>query len=147
MTTKGSKKPGTFQPGKSGNPKGRPKVRLDLRAAVLDNSGKLFEALMKQAVRGKGTAAVSAALGLIGYAYRKPSQAVELSTPQGRPLEVQRGGVVNVSAMSTEELHAFRDLCRKAIQPNPAARPAAAGDHPVGDPAGGGSGTGGEGAP
>lgn len=81
---------GRFQPGKSGNPGGRPKAALNVRDAARAHTELAILTLAE--IAGDATAApaprVAAALGLLDRGWGKPLQETktELSGPDGAPL-------------------------------------------------------------
>jgi hypothetical protein len=88
-----TKKPGGvtgrgFKPGRSGNPKGRPKVPEEVRELARAHTVDAIEGLSK-VLRAKKTPAMArivAAEALLNRGWGKPRQELELSGPGGKPL-------------------------------------------------------------
>ena len=105
-----------FKPGQSGNPGGRPNtkwIREWLEAEPQPGFGltrrQLYlNALFKTAIDREHKQHVAAAELLAAYDFGKPRQAVEVSGPQGRPL--------NVGALSLDELRSMRSMIEKVKQ-------------------------------
>lgn len=76
-------KPGTFQKGQSGNPKGRPKVDFEVREAARLYGQEAIDKLA-QLMRGEDPrVAASAAQALLDRGFGKPMQAVEVTGQDG----------------------------------------------------------------
>lgn len=72
--TKTGRKPGTFQPGKSGNPGGRPKADIRLKDLAREHTDAAIDTLVK-GLKAKGERTrIAAAEALLDRGYGKPSQ-------------------------------------------------------------------------
>lgn len=69
-------KPGTFKPGQSGNPTGRPKIFNDVKELARQYTTEAVEALVA-ALKRPGEA-VPAANSLLAYGYGRPQQTVNI---------------------------------------------------------------------
>lgn len=81
-------RPGTFPPGHSGNPSGRPKALVAVEEAARQHTPAAIEtlgAIMQDATQPTA-ARVRAAEILLDRAWGRPRQAVEASGPDGKPL-------------------------------------------------------------
>lgn len=77
-----------FEPGQSGNPGGRPKENNEVKALARALGIEAIEKLA-QLMRGDDPrVASSAAQALLDRGFGKPSQSVEMSGPDGGPVEV-----------------------------------------------------------
>lgn len=81
-------RPGTFPPGKSGNPSGRPKALIPVEEAARALTPAAMAAL-GEIVQDKAQPAAARARAaeiLLDRAWGKPRQSVEASGPNGAPL-------------------------------------------------------------
>ena len=65
-----------FQKGVSGNPGGRPKIRVDMRERVRVHAGAAIDTLLAVMHDDKAPSAVSAAIAILDRGYGRPAQAV-----------------------------------------------------------------------
>ncbi len=77
-----------FQPGKSGNPSGRPKDVGHIRALAQQHAASALETLVAiySDVNEKGSTRVAAADSILNRAYGRPEQAVSLEGPGGEAI-------------------------------------------------------------
>lgn len=76
-----------FAPGKSGNPVGRPKVAEEFRAKARRIVDAKVLNLWEAEIDNDGPDKMKASELLAAYGYGKPAQAIELSGPEGAPVE------------------------------------------------------------
>ncbi len=105
-----------FAKGKSGNPGGRAAWRDELVGQLKDAAPDALDRLLLlsrgQAAGGKrpGVKEQLRAIELIlSHTLGKPRERVELSGPEGGPVQVQAGIDVNLDLLSTGELRKMRD--------------------------------------
>ena len=72
------KKPGTFKPGTSGNPGGRPKECAEVKALAREFGAEAIEKLAALMRDEDKRTALAAAQALLDRGYGKPSQSVDL---------------------------------------------------------------------
>ena len=77
-----------FQPGQSGNPGGRPKEDSEVKALARTAGPEAIEKLLELMRGDDRRTALAAAQALLDRGFGKPSQAVEMSGPDGEPLVV-----------------------------------------------------------
>ena len=77
-----------FQKGQSGNPGGRPKEDAEVKALARAAGPEAIEKLVALMRGDESRTALAAAQALLDRGYGKPSQAVEMSGPEGEPLVV-----------------------------------------------------------
>ena len=77
-----------FQPGQSGNPGGRPKEDIEVKALARTAGPEAVEKLVELMRGDDRRTALAAAQALLDRGFGKPSQAVEMSGPDGEPLVV-----------------------------------------------------------
>lgn len=80
----GSKKPGTFQPGQSGNPSGRPKVPEEIKSAFREHTLEAVETLVKimNAPGAKDADRLRAAEVILDRGWGKAAQSMEVDLNQ-----------------------------------------------------------------
>ena len=80
-----------FPKGKSGNPGGRPKVLGEVQELARQYAPTVIVELARLALRAKNeTARIAAIRELLDRGYGKPRQALEVSAPEGDPLDPLR---------------------------------------------------------
>lgn len=79
-------KPGTFQPGKSGNPGGRPKENAEVKALAREYGPEAISKLVELLRGSDARVAKAAADSLLDRGYGKPGQSVELSGDPENPV-------------------------------------------------------------
>lgn len=127
---------GRFVKGQSGNPGGKCKTTIkveidgEVRDATLAELARphTFAALqtlvdITQDERAPKPARVSAATALLDRGWGKPRQELELSGPDGGPIETSHAGP-DLSRLSTEELRNLEAI-REKLAADPASRAAA----------------------
>lgn len=77
-----------FQKGISGNPGGRPKEDAEVKALARSCGPEAIQKLVELMRGDDRRTALAAALALLDRGFGKPSQAVEMSGPDGEPLVV-----------------------------------------------------------
>jgi hypothetical protein len=77
-----------FVPGKSGNPGGRPKEWTEFKQQCRDHSPLALQTLLESLKDEEGNVRNKAAEILLAYAWGKPTQAVEMSGPEGSPVSI-----------------------------------------------------------
>ena len=75
-----------FEPGKSGNPGGRPKVVHEVRELAQQHTTAAIERLVRAMNGNDDRIAIAAATALLDRAVGKPTQATELTGPEGQPI-------------------------------------------------------------
>ncbi len=77
-----------FEPGKSGNPNGRPKVNLEIQALARAQTPACFEVLtaISQDIKAPPAARVSAANSLLDRGWGKPAQSIDMTHEVGGEL-------------------------------------------------------------
>ena len=83
-----ARKPGTFQPGKSGNPGGRPKEAAEVKALAQEYGAEAIEKLVALLRGEDDRVAKAAADSLLDRGFGKPGQAVEMTGADGGPLSL-----------------------------------------------------------
>lgn len=80
---------GSFRPGVSGNPGGRPKVLAEVRELAREHTEAAIRGLARVLVEKKAPAMarIAAAEALLNRGWGKPAQAVEVSGPDGEPVK------------------------------------------------------------
>ena len=78
-----------FKPGKSGNPKGRPKLPEGLKEAFRAECQGSLDLLVdiRDQKDAKNQDRIKAAIAILDRGLGKPAQAVELTGPEGGPIE------------------------------------------------------------
>ena len=90
---KAGRKPGTFAPGQSGNPSGRPKTDIHIRDLARKHTEAAIATLLQIAQHGENESArVSAATALLDRAWGRPTQAVEVDGQVALRIVVDDGG-------------------------------------------------------
>jgi len=107
-----------FQPGQSGNPGGRPKLLAEVKALAAEHTKDAIKALSEIAKNPKALAVarVSAANALLDRAWGKPTQAVEMSGPDGGPVPVAAAVAPLGPEQAAELLHVLHELGQLAPQ-------------------------------
>jgi hypothetical protein len=77
-----------FVPGQSGNPGGRPKEDSEVKALARTAGPEAVQKLVELMRGDDRRTALAAAQALLDRGFGKPSQAVEMSGPDGEPLVV-----------------------------------------------------------
>jgi hypothetical protein len=112
---KGKPRGKPFKKGTSGNPGGRPKVLAEFKAHVQEKCAhKALRSLMKE-IRLMGQHHVKASEVVLAYAWGKPTQGVELTGKDGKPIETTH--TFNLSRLKHEELDALERLLAAAADP------------------------------
>lgn len=75
-----------FRPGVSGNPGGRPKALRDVRERARGYTEETVARLVAWARSDNPRASVAACSILLNYAWGKPPQSMEVSGPEGAPI-------------------------------------------------------------
>jgi len=125
-----------FEPGKSGNPGGRPStkyIREWLAEAADGNGGKsrrekYLNALYEMASDTEHRDCAKAALGLMAYDFGKPVQTVELTGKDGKPIETSDRTIDNLT--SEQRIKRMKDLLDKASVTAAPSEPAPDGSDP-----------------
>jgi hypothetical protein len=79
-----ARKPGTFAPGQSGNPGGRPKEAAEVKALAREHGAEAIAKLVLLLRDDDKRTALAAAQALLDRGYGKPGQSVELSGAIGQ---------------------------------------------------------------
>lgn len=82
------RKPGTFKPGKSGNPGGRPKEAAEVKALAQEYGAEAIDKLVALLRGEDDRVAKAAADSLLDRGFGKPGQAVEMTGADGGPLSL-----------------------------------------------------------
>lgn len=82
-------RPGTFQKGQSGNPGGRPKAEAEVLAAAREASPAAISKLVELMAHEDPRVGLAAANSVLDRAIGKPTQATEISGPNGTPIQLQ----------------------------------------------------------
>jgi hypothetical protein len=90
-----------WKPGQSGNPGGRPKELREVAALAREHSAEAIERLAYWMRSDDSRASVAASEKLLDRAWGKAQQAVEVSGPEGAPLQ---GDVTELRAKVLEAL-------------------------------------------
>lgn len=83
-----ARKPGTFKPGQSGNPGGRPKEAPEVKALAREYGAEAIAKLVELMRGDDPRVAKAAAETLLDRGFGKPQQSVELSGDPDKPLTV-----------------------------------------------------------
>lgn len=78
-----------FEPGRSGNPGGRPKVVAEIKALMQDNAARAVQVLLDGLEGPDPKNAKACAELLLAYVLGKPKQTVELGGENGGPIGVE----------------------------------------------------------
>jgi len=82
---------GQFQPGRSGNPGGRPKELAEVKEMARAHTAEAIATLAKWLTSDEPKAAIAAATALLDRAWGKPTQAI--SGEDGKPIDINLGVV------------------------------------------------------
>lgn len=82
-----ARKPGTFQPGKSGNPGGRPKEAPEVKALAREYGHEAIEKLVELMRCDDRRVAAAACQALLDRGFGKPAQSMELTGADGGAVE------------------------------------------------------------
>lgn len=77
---------GKFQPGRSGNPGGRPKEHAEVKEMARAHTEQAIATLAKWMLSDEPKAAIAAATALLDRAWGKPTQAI--SGEDGKPIDI-----------------------------------------------------------
>jgi hypothetical protein len=105
-----------WRKGQSGNPSGRPKEFAEfVKMCREEGAPKAFAALMGELADGMfEPAVVRAAEIVLAYAWGKPKQAVELSGPDGGPVQSVQHPGTPLAGMSDDELARLGTIVERA---------------------------------
>lgn len=115
-----------FPKGKSGNPKGRPRVVEEFRELCREASPKAFQYLLKSM---RGAFGTDAAKTILAYAWGKPPSKIEVQGEDG-PITIQHSLAAEKEA-SPNDVGRILALLAGGLRPN--ASGTAAGNSPVAD--------------
>lgn len=94
---------GSWKPGQSGNPGGRPKAHGRIRDLALKKCPAILKRLEEIASQDDDLrAAVAACMGIMAYGVGKPVQQVDLSARDGSLAEMFRAAVMSANGIITE---------------------------------------------
>lgn len=112
----GRRPDGKFQPGVSGNPGGRPKTRKAVQEYAQLHTFEMIDiqASIARDRRAGKVARIMASKEVLAQGWGKPTQPVELTGKDGKPIESRTEDPFDLSKLSTEELKAWRGLLEKA---------------------------------
>jgi hypothetical protein len=82
---------GQFQPGRSGNPGGRPKEHAEVKEMARAHTEQAIAVLAKWMLSDEPKAAIAAATALLDRAWGKPTQAI--TGEDGKPIDINLGVV------------------------------------------------------
>ncbi|MCC6747971.1 MAG: hypothetical protein IT371_09955 [Deltaproteobacteria bacterium] len=101
--------PNRFRPGQSGNPRGRPRIAVELREPIREWTPELLERLRAIALEGRNQDATRAIQLLLAYGWGEPRQAPEVK----EELVVDAEAVpADPKGLSTQQLEAIRAIVR-----------------------------------
>lgn len=102
---------GSFKPGVSGNPNGRPKSLKEITDLAREAGPDAVKRLIKLS-KGKGAVALQAARALLDRGYGRPSQSIQVTGSDNGPIQVR-----DLSNLSDAELELLKKLAIKNADP------------------------------
>lgn len=110
----GRKSNGQFQKGKSGNPGGRPKELAQVKELARAHTVEAVETLVEVMKTARSAVArIMAADSVLNRGWGKPTQAVELTGKDGRPIQTEQVGP-DLSKLSDEQIKELEGLLAAA---------------------------------
>lgn len=103
-----------WKPGQSGNPSGLPKQGLELRDAARSFTEEALETLVRVLRARPPLAKIKAAVAILDRGWGKPAQALQLSGPDGGPIQHT---TQDLSKWSAKDFTLAKRLARKLDDP------------------------------